>query len=199
MYYYATEAGSIGSMKLSTRTSVDDPWPQGQAVSELDALGDIRGMSLTRDELNIFFRAKILGGEGGYDVWTATRSSKDYPFIGVTNLTEINTSANEHDPFISPNGLTLYFSSDRNGSVKLFETKRDSLDEPFGPARQLPFFNSPNIDLGAPFLSADGSALYFTKRVDGGQLDIYVSYIPEPGTLVLVGLGTLAVRRRRRQ
>lgn len=197
MYYYATEAGNVGAMKLSERSSVDEPWPQGQNVLEINMQGDIRGLSLTEDELSIFFRAKIPGGEGGYDIWTASRASKDAAFSGFSNLYEMNTLFNEHDPFISPDGFTLYFSSDRNGPIRLFEATRDSLDEPFGPPGQLPFGDSPNVDISAPSLSADGTRLYFTHRVDGGQLDIYVSYIPEPATIAFLGLGAVALRRRR--
>jgi hypothetical protein len=184
--YYHTEYGGTFRMKVSERTSADDPWPAGVDIQELNELGyRIQMPTLTPDELTVFFSASdIPGGKGGYDIWIATRFNTNLLFESVKNLERINTAANELHPFVSPDGLTLYFASNRNGNEQLFKATRVSLDTPFDNPEHLSFFDTPSGHSAQPCLSSDGKALYFVKHLEGQRelRDIYVAYfVPEHG------------------
>ncbi len=184
MYYHASkESPAIWEFKVSERASVNDPWPAGSDISEINQLGKPHIPTLTADELIIFFSSyDIPGGLGGYDIWMASRPDMNSPFGTVTNLAEINTTAREVCPSISPDGLTLIFQSDRNGDWQLFKETRQSLTGPFGDIEHLSTFDMPGYTAQHPSLSSDGSALYFTRLL-GNDLstgDIYVSYWTEP-------------------
>jgi len=58
MYYYRTEPGSIGRLKITERASINDPWEPGINISELNILGDLANPSLTSDELTIVFTSR---------------------------------------------------------------------------------------------------------------------------------------------
>ena len=107
----------------------------------------------------------------------ATRADRYSPFGNVRNLAEINSSAADAHPHISADGLTIYFASDRNGDLQLFRATRESLDEPFGAPEHLWFFDTPGGSTDYPGLSADGTALYFTRIFPGESTDIWVSYL----------------------
>ncbi len=177
MYYYIAW-GSTRKLMFTERYSVDDPWLPGTGVAELNALGDVANPSLTPDELTIFFTGTdVSGGEGGYDIWMATRADKESAFGNATNLTEINSSAWDFHPSICPDGLTLYFVSVCEDKSRLFRASRASADEPFGPPEHLSFFDAESVSLQYPFLGNDGTALYFVRWEDGDTTDIYVSYV----------------------
>lgn len=199
--YYHNETGRVFSLKLSERASVDEPWPVGTGIDELNVLGDrLQAPRLTTDELTIFFNAyEMPGSKGGYDLWTASRPDKDSPFGQVTNLTTINTAFSEGAPAISPDGLTLLFQSDRNGQYQLFMATRESTDEFFVDVQHLSLFDTPEGHSVHPFINSDGTALYFMRQFgsDRSGREIYVSYIPEPATFLLLGLGTIMLRKRR--
>ncbi|NIP25430.1 MAG: hypothetical protein GWN67_13760 [Phycisphaerae bacterium] len=180
MYYFAqSENPVLWQLKVSERAADNDPWPQGSDISELNLLGKIYKPGLTGDELTIVFTSyDIAGGQGGYDIWMATRPDMNSPFENVTNLSEINTASNDGNPYISPDGLKLYFHSDRNGPAQLFKATRNSLTEPFGNIEHLSFFDTPAGSSVSPSLSSDGTALYFIRALTGQTTDIYVSYTP---------------------
>ena len=181
MYYFAQTINPIlWQIKVSERASVNEPWPQGTDISELNALGRVHAPTLTADELIIFFDSPDIPGEGGYDIWMATRPNIGSPFDEVTNLTEINTTANDGGPYVTPDGLTLLFHSNRNGSYQIFRATRQSLSEPFGNVEHLPAFDTPGGLSCHPSLSSDSSALYFIRQFgdDRATRDIYVSYDP---------------------
>jgi hypothetical protein len=186
--YYHEELPSGWLLKMSERASVDDPWPQGTNVSEISSLGKIHSPKLTPDELTIFFGSPdIPGGLGGYDIWMASRPDTSSPFGNVRNLTEINTGSHESGPFISPDGLMLYFSSDRNGTTQLFKAVRNSLSEPFGSLEHLSIFDTPGGHSYRPCVSSDGGAFYFARFLPDEDADIYVSYrIEEPYELAIL-------------
>jgi hypothetical protein len=188
--YYHEEQTSAWLLKMSERASVEDPWPQGTTISELNTLGNIHLPALTADELIIFFASPDtsggLAGMGEYDIWTASRPDRNSPFGNVRNLTEINTSAYEQGPFVSPDGLKLYFSSNRNASSQIFMATRDSLNQPFGNVEHLSFFDTPGGVSTRPCISSDETAFYFTRSPAGGNADIYVSYwIDDPYELAI--------------
>jgi len=181
MYYSAQkESPILWQLKISERASVNDPWPQGTNISELNQLGKLNMPRLTADELIIFFGSyNIPGGQGNDDIWMATRPDRYSPFGAVTNLTELNTASTDFAPFVSPDGLTLYFSSNRNGQYQLFRATRQSLTEPFGNIEHLSIFDTPGGWSVHPNLSGDGSTLYFIRLLDNDLStgDIYVSYL----------------------
>jgi WD40-like Beta Propeller Repeat len=100
----------------------------------------------------------------------------------------VNSETLEFWPGISPNGLSLYFGSNRPGGIPgadpqdIWVTHRGSLDAPWGEPRNL----GPNINTefrdNSPRLSRDGHWLIFgSNRLTGkcsasSMNDFYVSY-----------------------
>jgi len=86
----------------------------------------------------------------------------------------------DFNPFISRDGLSLYFSSDRPGGYGDFDiwvSHRTTVDDHWGPAENLgPNINTPFVE-NSPAVSSDGRRLYFqSDRPFGfGKLDLYVS------------------------
>ena len=86
----------------------------------------------------------------------------------------------ELNPFISRDGLSLYFASDRPGGFGGFDiwvSKRPSVNDPWGEPQNLgPNVNTPSTE-NSPALSLDGRRLYFQSDRPGGfgDLDLYVS------------------------
>jgi parallel beta-helix repeat protein len=181
MYYHTEQSGVGWRLKFSKRASVNNPWPQGTDISELNLLGTYLQMpKLTSDELTIFFNAaNMSGGKGGHDIWMTTRPDRNSPFGQVRNLNEINTALHEVHPCPSPDGLELYFTSNRNGNFQLFRATRESLDAPFGNVEHLSFFDTPGGNSSSPCITSDGRTFYFARALPGQPPDIWVSYISE--------------------
>ena len=101
----------------------------------------------------------------------------------TTNLNTVNLiGGNEkNDPFVSKDGLSLFFSCKNcpggYGGYDLYVSERSSLNEEWGVPRNLgPDVNTAYYE-GAPALSIDGHRLYFTSDRSGGfgGRDIWVS------------------------
>lgn len=58
---------------------------------------------------------------GPADLFVARRQTVDQPFTPLGPLQDLNTAQNERDPWLSPDGLRLYFSSDRQGRMAIYE------------------------------------------------------------------------------
>jgi len=92
----------------------------------------------------------------------------------------LSTDSADFYPFVSHDGLSLYFSSDRPGGFggwDMWVAQRPSTDTTWGPPINLgPSVNTP-YDEGAPTLSIDGHRLYFQSNRPGGfgNADLYVS------------------------
>lgn len=99
-------------------------------------------------------------------------------------LDSIDTDAQEYAPVLSPDGLRLYFVSDRPGGVGghdfWYSTRKSPTDTVFSkPINMGRSINSP-INEGGMTVAVDGMTIFFTgcNRADGvGDCDIYTGRI----------------------
>jgi len=121
--------------------------------------------NLSADGLELYFDSPRSDGYGGGDLYVATRETRTSPWSEVANLgPKVNTADHETWPWISPDGLELYFLSNRSGGVGGFDiwaSKRATTDDPWGDPENLgPAVNSETED-GSVGLSPDGLLLFF--------------------------------------
>ena len=111
----------------------------------------------------------------------------------------VNSLDNESAAVVAPNGLSLYFSSNRPGtlgSIDLWVSQRPTLTSAWGTPQNLTALNSENNE-NLPALSPDGKTLFFNCSCPGaeGGADIYVSTRPDPdndsGWTAPVNLGSV--------
>jgi len=142
-------------------------------------LGSGGYISVSADELELYFTSDRAGGLGREDLWVSTRQSVHDPWGPPTNLQTINSSYREGFPCISPDGLTLYFSDyysgpDRpggQGGHDLWFSTRAGRNDPWGaPVNMGAPFSRPGYDI-SPTISHDGLTFIFAT---GGPV-FYVS------------------------
>jgi len=92
----------------------------------------------------------------------------------------INSPSNEQHPAISPDGLSLYFSSDRpggSGGFDLWVAHRATPTSPWQVPVAIDALNSPSSEF-APAFDPSGQWLFFGSERDGGcgGRDLWLSY-----------------------
>ncbi len=123
---------------------------------------DIHGTSLTQDELEIYFSCAAQG-EASFHIWSSTRTAKDALWTTATMVNDITGIGNDHDPDVSPDGLTLYFASDRAGAgYQLYVSRRIAKGQHWGaPAlADGQGLSSSTLDVRGP--SVDPNELFMT-------------------------------------
>ena len=84
---------------------------------------------LTDDGLTLFFSSTPLApADGGAadagaptsDLFVASRRALGEPFSTPQALDDLDTAADERDPWLTPDGTTLYFTSDRGGALNIY-------------------------------------------------------------------------------
>jgi Tol biopolymer transport system component len=136
--------------------------------------------SISADGLEMYFTSDRPAG-GPADIYLATRATKNDPWGASMNLgAEINSPLHDSEPWITPNGLELYFGSWRPGGYgqgDLWVTTRPpTIDAWAQPMNLGSAVNSPTYD-GSPCVSSDGRMLFFHSRRQGGhgQTDLWMT------------------------
>lgn len=155
--------------------------------------GDWEGScSLSADGQYLYFASERPGGTGGRDIYVSKKDEKGEWGKAVNMGSGINTQYNEDAPFIHPDGVTLFFSSEGHnsmgGSDIMYTSKKDgSWSAPTNMGYPI---NSAEDDRYY-VLSADGERGYYSSNAKGGygQQDIYAvapGYYGERPVLALV-------------
>ncbi len=139
--------------------------------------------SFTADGKFVFFARFTEGGGSNCDIWFSHFNGNTWD-IPKNVGAPINTIGWESQPCISADGRTLYFLSDRRGSLGY----SDIYVSKFANGKwSVPFNLGPGINsMGeeeAPFIHPDGKTLYFASggRVGLGGYDIYMSRLSKDG------------------
>ncbi len=98
-----------------------DPVPPFSAPVLIEELSDPDehddDPTLTGDLLEIYFSSRRDGGLGVGDIWRSTRVAADAAWDTPTAVEEVNSEDDETTVAITPDGLTLWLSSDRAGGL----------------------------------------------------------------------------------
>lgn len=138
---------------------------------------------VSADGKKLFFTSNRPGGKGELDIYMSELDAKGQWGKAVNLGSNINTPAHEDSPFIHPDGVTLYFSSDGHptmGSNDIFksELKDGKWSKPVNLGHPI---NSIEYD-GFFSISRDKKTAYYsTIREDGlGEADIFSIRFVDP-------------------
>ncbi len=209
LYFTRGRAGEDAEIYVTHRSR--DGWTEPRSLKEINTRFDEIGPALAPDGATLYFYSNRPGGEGGYDLYVSRHDGSRWS--SPANLGPgINSSFNEYDPFVAPDGSSLLFASNRPtqederpeegawpATLREQRTLYDydiyavDLEEEAAEPRRLDAVCSAAND-GQPAVSPDGKWLYFASdRADGfGGYDLWRSRIgiePLAGLLPPENLG----------
>jgi hypothetical protein len=133
------------------------------------------------DGMELWFVSDRPGGGGGStDIWRAPGSGAT--FTNPVPVTELNTPSIEFLPYLTPDGLTVYWTTQRSdpaaqGMGDIWTAHRASMASPFVDLHPVTEVSTPYDDhMGS--LSTDDGCRMFLDNNSAGSYDIYVSVKP---------------------
>ena len=178
LWFGSERAVGLGDLDIwvATRASREADWSAPQNVVALNSASkDIPRPPGQHGEIMPLGSDRAV--RGYYAIYFAARSGAAQPFGSPEPVAELSTpSVSMVDAFLTDDGTALlYVEGPAFGPADLYITQRKSADEPFGEPVALADLNT-RYDERDPFLSADGSQLYFSSN-RSGQYEIYVASV----------------------
>ena len=166
------DASEVEADVVDGRVPCTGPFGAPQLIPNVNSAANDWGGHLTEDRLELYFGSDRAGGGTSTDVYVATRERVTDPFGIPVRLDDFVTTNADDNPFVTADGLSLWFDSSSEIVVATRATTRDS----WGPAVTVSSVSSPMEDV-APALSADGLMLYLASRRTGttGDYDVWLS------------------------
>ena len=183
---------SNGKMDLFSSRFSEGRWQPVQPLESLNSPAQDIGATISADGRRLWFYSNRAGGLGGFDLYVSKRESGRWQL--PQNLgPSINTPAHESEPAISPDGNTLFFSSNRTAAMQLeiaspdntttqrpwsgtlrgelgesyrglYRATRTSPQAPWEQVEPITSLNRADSDEGSPYLSPDNGFLYFSSN-----------------------------------
>jgi hypothetical protein len=121
LYFGSDRPGGLGLVDLYVSTKGPDGlFGPPTLLSELSSPTNDQRPTIRHDGLEILFYSTRPDGSGANDLWVATRDAVTQVWNTPSNVgSVVNSVANDFHPFISSDGHTLYFASDRPGGLGL--------------------------------------------------------------------------------
>jgi len=153
----------------ATPPPCDTSMPFGEPVPlpGLNTAADEAFAYMTQDRLTVFF-------DRDGQLYTATRNDPDGDFTTITELDNLNDDlAYDGSSVLSRDGRTLYFETNRDGTLDVYYATRSTPAGAFGDPEPLLNVNTDTADESPTWISADDTELYMTRRAPGGDWDTY--------------------------
>lgn len=116
LYFQSQRPGGAGQADIYVSEQQEDgTWGVPQRVAELSSSFQEQRPSIRFDGLEIIFTS-TRPPSVGFDLWVSTRASVTDAWSKPERL-DINSPGSDTGPYLSGDGMTLYFTSDRDGSL----------------------------------------------------------------------------------
>jgi hypothetical protein len=183
VYYYEITVAGAGHFYVARRPHRASAFDPAVEITELTdtTAGDV---STTGDELEMYFEA---GTGNATCVYESVRSSKTEKWGTPVELSQLCTTASSYCPYISGDGLSLYYFDHSTNLIA--ETTRASRSDPWTAGTDLQGLFT---GLNCPAMSGDQLTMYYGG---GGPVTLYSSTRPtltapfQP-QMVVFGVGT---------
>ncbi|HET9620554.1 MAG TPA: hypothetical protein VFP84_04235 [Kofleriaceae bacterium] len=141
------------------------------ALKNINGTLPVLSPTLTGDGLTLYYTQQAGAAQG--DIMVSHRASRDVDFPAGTAVIGVNSTVDDEDPYITPDGSALYFGSSRgsanNAQLDMYVAFRQA-NGTFATPQVIPGnnLNTPFPD-SHPHLTPDGLTLYWSSnRTDGG-------------------------------
>ena len=159
-------------------------WSLGKNLGKPNSSGWESQPTLSADGNTLVFAKSAKGKSAPSDLVVSHRLanggwSSPKPLPG-----RVNTSRVEESPFLHPDGMTLYFSSDGHpgfGQLDVFVSRRQDDGSWGAPVNLGPGINSHTKDNSLMVLPQGGQAMFASAK-EGGDLDFWEVSLPSFGT-----------------
>jgi hypothetical protein len=153
-------------------------------LAEINSPGSEWGPFPSGDALTLTWTADP-PGSAGHDLYFSTRATTTAKFSARMPVSELNTAADEFSPFISSDGLEVFFDrSDATGS-RIMRAQRTQAGMPWGTPVVVTGLMGPVNKQSGAFLRTDNVTLYHCFEVPGRGYELAVAIRPDRnGTFV---------------
>ena len=170
---YGAASGDLGGVCVGDepdappRCDPAKPFGAPVLVDGLASSAEDASLRLSPDENTAYF---FSARSGVKLLYTATRPRVTAPFSNTAVLANVNT-ANQYNPAISADGLTLFFASFRGeiGDNDIYQATRAQPTGDFTAVRLAPNVNTTASEV-QPYLTRDSTTLYFVRTVSAAQV-----------------------------
>jgi hypothetical protein len=116
-----SERGGTLDVFVATRATASATFDTPTAVFELNSAQNEGNPMLGAGLLTVYFDSNRSGDN---ELYVAKRATARAPFGAPAPIVELANAAADSDPWISPDGRTMYFTSNRDGTLRLWQTTR---------------------------------------------------------------------------
>jgi Tol biopolymer transport system component len=111
-------------MDLNTtqRATLFDAWDPLVALDALNTSSFEQSPHMTEDRLSIYFESNHVAGQ--FDILVTTRATTADPFPVASTVVDLSSPLSDEEPWLSPDGNTMVFTSDRGGTREFWISTR---------------------------------------------------------------------------
>ncbi len=179
-----TTSDAPASDAPAARCDPSAPFGTPVQVAELDSAREDLGARLTADELSVVFCRT--SADNTWDLYSATRAAIGDPFGTPQVVGSLNTIYNDLWPALAPDGLGMYFGSDRivPGTFDVWSSTRATTSAAWGTPTMVADLQDGDEH---PYV-ANASSLYFSSgvRTGAGMNDIFHATLSATGGVTMI-------------
>jgi Tol biopolymer transport system component len=179
LYFFSTrpdpEAPGDRDLWVATRAGAGEPFSAPALVPGVNSAELEHLPRLTPDGLSLLFVSGRDTVNLGSNIWQADRVAPSAPFGVAIELPGVNSDARDEGFWLSADGLTVFFASNRQpeSGMDIWVAARADVGDAFGEPENLSVLNTAGIEID-PALTLDGFELFFASD-RGGSMQLYRS------------------------
>jgi Tol biopolymer transport system component len=179
LYFFSTrpdpEAPGDRDLWVAARAGAGAPFSAPALVPGVNSAGLEHLPRLTPDGLSLLFVSGRDTVNLGSNIWQADRALPSAAFGVPVELPGVNSDARDEGFWLSADGLTVFFASNRQpeANMDIWVATRADVGDAFGEPENLSAVNTAGIEID-PALTLDGFELFFASD-RSGSMQLYRS------------------------